>query len=691
MDEYNDVDLSIQLAKREFDLGNIIEAKMIIVDTIKKVTNKSSLLLCLIELAKIYFVSGDNLKAIQCYIKIYNNSNQQEVMDVIMENFYVPNYNIYKVKYISNASVLEKYQYFYGNINSFTNVVSRPIWNEANDFIYERENKFHEYSNNPFTEVEEFKGKNLLIKNKLNIDDILCYEQLSNKEINFLSMDEPLYLYYDMEFFELALQLLDFEQVVTCKRIIIIVGKEYLKEFFSDYQAILPDFLIDDENRFCVDLISNCIKNKNDYMFNTWMPEIQEYYKYNRDKIVCNIKSGNPKILFITSRFSTIIQYHIRDFNEAARNMDLQTNIVFEKSDLHRTGIDLNYQIYKFQPDIIICIDHFRFEYDSIPENLVWICWTQDPLPHVMSKETPNKLIGRDFILNHYTTWKMFSQIGYPQEKLIDAPVPTNEELYKKYVLTDAEREKYSCDICFVCHASDFLLEVKKLQGMVDDEGIKGVISKASEVYYEMAYKEGGFFYSIEEFEEFLEIIFQEEGYDIAKEGINSLAEHFYLWINQRMFRVILVRWLIEAGCDNIKLWGNGWIEDPEFSKYAMGPARNGEMLSKIYQSSKIVIGNNITTTAAARAWESMLSGTFYLSNYIPPEADATDIRKIMQEDIDFVMFHNREELVKKVKCYLHDEAKREEMAERGRLKALETMTFGSLMKKTLNELKSKL
>ena len=102
---------------------------------------------------------------------------------------------------------------------------------------------------------------------------------------------------------------------------------------------------------------------------------------------------------------------------------------------------------------------------------------------------------------------------------------------------------------------------------------------------------------------------------------------------NQRLFRTTVVDWLIEAGYTNLKLWGNGWLKDPKYSKYAMGPAENGETLSKIYQASKINIGNNIMTTSAARAWECMLSGGFYMSNFIPPDADVTDIRKILKLD----------------------------------------------------------
>ncbi len=122
-----------------------------------------------------------------------------------------------------------------------------------------------------------------------------------------------------------------------------------------------------------------------------------------------------------------------------------------------------------------------------------------------------------------------------------------------------------------------------------------------------------------------------------------------------------------------------------------MGPAQNGEILSKILQSTKIVLGNNILGTGAARAWESMLSGAFYMSNYVPPEVDIVDIRKIMREGEDLVMFHDKQDLLNKVNYYLSHETERKQMAEKGRQAALKTMTYNALMRRLLEFLKNSL
>ncbi len=153
----------------------------------------------------------------------------------------------------------------------------------------------------------------------------------------------------------------------------------------------------------------------------------------------------------------------------------------------------------------------------------------------------------------------------------------------------------------------------------------------------------------------------------------------------------MLVDWILDAGFTNLKLWGNGWKDSPKYKQYAMGPAENGETLSKIYQASRIVVGNNVMTTAAARAWETMLSGGFYLSNYIPEEDDVTDIRKIIEVGKDVIMFYNKEDLIQKLHYYLDYEDERQAMIELGRKAALENMTFDILMKRSLSEVANRL
>lgn len=75
------------------------------------------------------------------------------------------------------------------------------------------------------------------------------------------------------------------------------------------------------------------------------------------------------------------------------------------------------------------------------------------------------------------------------------------------------------------------------------------------------------------------------------------------------------------------------------------------------------------------------------MSNYIPPNEDVTDIRKIIKEQEEVVMFYDKEDMLKKVEYYLQHEEERKKMAEIGRNAASEYMTFDRLMDKALKEI----
>ena len=361
--------------------------------------------------------------------------------------------------------------------------------------------------------------------------------------------------------------------------------------------------------------------------------------------------------------------------------------VLIEKDPLHRVdGLYEARAVAEFKPDAVFLVDHFRFEHNPAlyPKEMLSIIWAQDPLPFVMNTSTPQKLSNRDFIMNHFITWKSFFNVGYKNEQIIEAPIPADSHIYRPYELTDEEREQYEADICLVCHAADVDGKIQEMSCRFDEKSRHMIIALYKE-YRRLAYEKTVIYYSEEEFKTYIDRFFKTQYHlNVADNIKGALANHMRMWFNQAVFRQVIVDWLIDAKITNIKLWGNGWTKYEKYKKYAMGPAENGEILSKIYQASKIVLGNNCLTTSAARAWESMLSGAFYISNYIPPESDITDIHKIIKGNKDIIMFYNRKDLIKKVRYYLKHDDERREMARRGREVALQKMTYDALMKRVI-------
>lgn len=644
------------------------------------------------EILKVKLMKGLYRETLDEALLCMQNGNE-DIGNWLLKEFHEPFYQYHQNMKEMNCIKLDRYKYFYGLIEKSE---IKILWfDESGKAVFVQDNHIVQIVDN--VELENLDNIAILC-NMLRIDKILEFERNTKYIGNLPNYSEPLYLYYDQIVFDVLLHCVDFSLLLDNERIVIIVGEDSLRHFFDDIQIEMPEFIVGYGRQKVTEILDLVYKGKYNRYYND-LQQVKQFYEESNYSILERMKCGKLKILFSISFFTTILKYHVRDCIRAANKMGLETELLIEKGNIFRTTeFERISVLNSFRPDLLFCIDHLRFErknFGYFPDQIIWICWVQDPMPAIMNKNTPAKLGQRDFILNHFTTWKRFAEVGYSQNILIDAPIPASSDIYKRYDLSLEEYQMYTCDICFVCHGSDVNRHIKKVIDNISGNNSHKECEMIYEIYkgYENFVKQTGkFFYSREMFYEFI------DGSTVGlynrkldSKALDIITNDMYVQFNQRLYRQVLVDWLLEAGFGNIKLWGNGWTDNEKYQPYAMGPAENGETLSKIYQASKIVIGNNITTTNAARAWETMLSGGFYLSNYIPEEEDFSDIRKIVEIGKDVIMFYGKEDLIEKTKYYLEHEDERQIMIERGRKVALEKMTFDILMKRTLSEVARRL
>ncbi len=612
----------------------------------------------------------------------------QAILQWLLREYCEPFQAEHQEMFKTNIGHLQKYKYCFGKIGLTD---SKILWYEDTGkliFIQGDQISVHTFN-------FELKGAEgiILLYNLLHLDTLLEYISETEYHDTLPNYKEPVYLYYDQDVFDALLQCVDFEQVLLSERLVLLIGEEDLEKFFKDLQAIRPNVCLGCHIESVQNLLNRIFYEKEQNKYKD-LEQIKKYYSEAKGQVLERVRSGKPKILFITSIFTSILQYHSRDCRKAAEKMGLATEILIEKDPIYRC-----FDIYEisninhFRPDLIFGINHFRFERTYLPQEVVYITWLQDPMPLVMSAETPKKLGSRDFIMNHFTTWKDFKQIGYSDKNLIEAAIPASSDIYQIYDLTAEELDTYACDICLVCHGSDVDAHIDRvIADLKVKDADEDMIRRMYKGYQAYVYETGNFFYSREQFSEFISGTYQQcFGLLLNPEALSYLTSDMYIDYNQRVYRQAMVDWILEAGFTNIKLWGNGWLDSDKYKPYAMGPAENGETLSKIYQASKVVLGNNVLTTSAARAWESMLSGAFYMSNYIPESEDVTDIRRIIEVGQDVIMFYNKQDLIEKLHYYLNHEDERQKMIERGREAALKHMTYDALMQRTLKEVAERL
>lgn len=649
------------------------------------------------EIAKMNYRNGKAEEALKQFYELYELTQNDEIASLVLDAYYYNYLQEYVQRYQNNCRELENYPYFWGSKPDYNtgSIQYYPLM-ACEDCLYYYDSINKKFAVLPQSAVnkENFKSCVCLLAEMCRTDCILAIEKLTRKTEPVMDNENPLLLVYHKNTWDLLLQLSDIEELCACGRIVFCDSPKQLEAALVSGKMVIPYILAG----FNLEIWSSVVQEadrKLQHRIEQFKKETLQYYKNNEETVIKNIEEGKPKILFMTSRYTTALQYHLRDCNEAAERLGMETAFLIEPNRfvIGQPLIILWQTFMEFKPDIIFVIDYFRIHLDGIRElkQPVFIGWVQDPMSHIMDKETPKQLGARDIVLSHFFTWRSFQWIGYDEMRVINAPVPANSHVYKKYELTATEKEKYNCDICFVCHSADVDQFIEKEIALYP-EIYREPVSEAYKGYQRYVASTGRLFESMLECRQFIQgALWQHYALTAPDEMMDKAAYRMYMDFNERLFRQVLVEWLLAAGYENIKLWGNGWVNDSRYAKYAMGPAQNGETLSKIYQASKIVVGNNCHATGAARAWESMLSGAFYMSNYVLPENDAVDIRKIMKEDEEIVMFHDREDFLAKIEYYLTHEKERLEMAEKGHKAVLERMTYDIMMKRVIEELPEKL
>lgn len=621
-------------------------------------------------------------------VEYTQNGENLDVYDKIIELFWNPVSDERMNKYQHNCESLLKYELAYGTLKEEPEFY--VLWEDEVTIIY-TDGK-GQIGGIDFHEIGELpdKNKRIAISNELWEKNIRILEENNRIEKSYMDKEIPLILIYDEIEWNLMLQLFSLNKLIELDRVVFIHEKEGVEAYLEDYQNTWPEIFIR-ANRYIL-LFQKCIEIQKQ-IDNENKEKISQYYSNNSERIKKNIQNGKPKILFFTTRFSTALQYHIRDCNASAQKIGCETFVLIET---HRTR-EISYSLIRkvlaeFTPDILFQMDHYRFESKNIwPKEMVFICWAQDLMPYIMSEDTPKRLIERDFVVSMMCDWKPFKDVGYTKKQLISEPIPANDTIYCPQKIAKDEIQKYGADVCMICHGGNLHISIENAIYVFEGE-LKSILYDAYDSYANYAKETENIFLEEEIirgfFDEFTKKFY---GITLHESILNYIVSNVLTKFNPTLYRQMIADWLIAEKDISIKLWGNGWTQIEAYKPYAMGVATNGEIMSKILQSTKIVIGNNIALTGAARAAETMLSGTFYLSNASVPKHDLCNIFQWFREGEELESFHNRKDLIEKIRYYLKNDEERKIKSEIGRQTALKWLTYDSFMTDVISEVGERL
>ncbi len=331
------------------------------------------------------------------------------------------------------------------------------------------------------------------------------------------------------------------------------------------------------------------------------------------EAIASHFRSGRPlKILGITSRFTTFLQYSMRDWLASFERLGHRTRLVIESHDHHFcNSMSTAAACAEFGPDLVVIIDHYRRELGGIPENIPVVMWVQDALPTIFCRKAGMEQGPLDYAMG-FSRLRMVHEFGYPAARHMPAVIGCDEERFQPRKLSAGELVEFGCEVAFVSHAStpaDVLLkaaidrsnspEAGRLLGAIFDE-MRG------------EYEAGRIVTESIRIREMCERAMQATKTTLPQSEMPKLIDLFSHQINNALFRHQSLKWAADMGV-NLRLYGRGWEKHPWFARYARGVADNATQLSLIYQASRISLQISPHGAAHQRVMEGLACGGFFL------------------------------------------------------------------------------
>jgi len=659
-----------------------------------------------------YFTIKKYDASLDLFVRAYHHMNQTaEGKKILFEHIYLvyyePNIEQLREQYINNVQLLKNYAYNY--IEDFSEFDQLPILciprTETEYYIYYKEyDQFGPVvSTNAIEQTASFSNDDCIIA--VNLFSTITLENLAIQTTTPPQCDGmaiPVYIVWHENVMQGAfLQINEYKNIVQMERFI----------FFSDYSEIgsFGDFFRDPQCIFPNKIIGTNVdvEKNNETLQNiiTWQrdryekncSDIKEFMQqYNKDYYRNIVSKGFYKelrILLVTTRFSTFVQYCTRDCMNAFQQLNIRCEILIEKSNIHRVTVEEYAAVFaSFKPNAIFQICHFKWEISSLFAGMLGICWVQDDLPHLFLPESIQKLEWNDFMLvqtrrNH----NKLLNAGYSKERILHQPVPANPSLYYPRNANEEERARYGADITLVGHAGNPKAGLEEIEKAIMASQLnnkqKNVHIKIMQCAYQIASKQ------ISKGENFttdhdIRILFADAASHCGAKWLLSMNDwflrQFKYGVGNPLHRALPLRHIAKMDI-SLKIWGNGWLEDPDLKEWAMGSAGNGDELAMINSCSKIVLGLNPFGTMNQKALEVMACGTLYLCRYVPPEKDWDHIGDYFVENEDFIFFYNEKDLTNKISYFLNHENERLKVAKNGLKKTLEKFSYKKAMENGLD------
>jgi spore maturation protein CgeB len=670
----------------------------------------------LLNLAACYYNKGLYEQALDFYVRCYQHSLQtvsekERIIQFILDTYYQPNVTTFQTNYEKNIQLFKEY--------SFNFLSDFPPFDELTCYcVPASDHKFYLFDKTAqdFRNIIDLTvginipalppGKCVITVDIFAVNDL---EQILNQTedpawIN--GIKAPVYAIWKDEYIKYAyMQVGDYQRVISGARMVFFdtyTKGGHFEKFFMNCQASYPEEIIAGpaDMKNLDNVLTEVFNSRQDVISNKFSIS-QKYALYSREyyRDLFSKPLDNLRVLFITSRFTQVVQYTVRDFMKACGRLGIQCCLAIEESPLHRiTKVVLMDKITEFQPNIVFTPNYFRMDYQILPKSIIQVTWVQDPMPQLGSKEHAQGFGPYDYILSYSQLYtNQMVNTGYPPDRINLQMICFDEQVFHPRH-QDSEENQYESEVA-VCANYNYIPEQirnslidKFSPEIINPELHRRIVCLFNRLYQMMDeyIQKGGLILSCAQCLETLQSLRQQLGLTVDEQCLGAIAEDIFSTLAYGLHREHVIRSIYQAGF-RLKLWGKHWDTSAEFAPYAVGWVEHGPELAKVYSHSKIVIGAFSHVTAHFRIWEAIGCGALVMVRNVPPEFDLCDIRNTLSDGDGFVFYDDLTDLTAKIRYYLDHEAERRQIVATGQIKVRERLTYTAAVQNWLNFVKNDL
>jgi len=422
----------------------------------------------------------------------------------------------------------------------------------------------------------------------------------------------------------LMLHVMDWAPLLADPRVRLFVGENCFSEFRASLLAAacpLPMLSVQvDPSIWPTDLtisqLAESVISEKNLRWPVLMQELQDHgNRYTPQYIARRFASGEPlKVMGITSRFTTFLQHSMRDWLTAFARLGHRTELLMESADYERTtAMFIAEACARFEPDLILMIDHYRGEIEGVPPNVPMVMWAQDLLGTLYKPQAGAAQGPSDYTIGFaYEKLRLVHQMGYPADRFLPAVIGMDPRRFAPVASDDSALAPYMCDVSLVTHASAPAERI--VQKEIDTNALPEA-KRLIRTLFDMlraVYENGEAIVAPPAVRRLVDRALVDCRINPNPTLIEQLMSVFYGPVNNALFRHQTLHWLVELEIEP-RLYGRGWENHPAFKQFARGVAQNQGELSLIYQASKINLHLSPMGCIHQRVMEGLASGGFFL------------------------------------------------------------------------------